>query len=196
MPDGARYEVERKYRLSRQEYAEMPTRLKERLQFEWLRDVVEADTFLPAEKPGDMIRIRDEKGDQATQYFLTQKTWVEVMNGKERREQEDDITSGVRDCMIAVTERLNAQPLKRLSKKRSFYQRILPEGHKVTIVLDEVANLGANSGNYMEIEILVTADEDVSSARQKIAELAKILLDEDREPWAKSYKQMLDEVWQ
>jgi predicted adenylyl cyclase CyaB len=196
MPDGARYEVERKYRLSKQEYDEMPARLKERLHFDWVSDVIEADTFLPAEKPGDMIRIRDEQGVQSTHYFLTQKTWVEVMNGKERREQEDDISQGVRDCMIAVTERLNAKPLKRLSKNRTFYQRVLPEGTKVTIVLDEVANLGANSGNYMEIEFLVTSDNDVASARLKISEMAKTLLDEDREPWPKSYKQMLDEVSQ
>jgi predicted adenylyl cyclase CyaB len=196
MPDGACFEVERKFRLSKQEYDEMPGRLKDRLQFEWLKDVIEADTFLPAEKPGDMIRIRDEQGDQSTHYFLTQKTWVEVMNGQERREQENDISQGVRDCMIAVTERLNAKPLKRLSKNRSFYERVLPQGFKVTIVLDAVVNLGANSGNYMEIEILVKDDKDVATARLKIVELARILLDEDREPWAKSYKQMLDEVSQ
>lgn len=196
MSDGPFYEIERKYRLSREEFDDMPRRLKEKLRFDWVRDVVEADTFLPVEKPGDIIRIRDEKGDSSIQHILTQKTWVEVLNGKERREQEDTIPVAVRDCVIAVTERLNGKPLKKLSKKRRFYRGTSPEGFKIVVVLDAVTDLGQYSGNYMEVEILVKRDEDIAAARLKVVELAKILLDEEREPWAMSYKQMLDEVSQ
>ncbi len=193
MSDQARYEVERKFRLSNQEYDEMRTRLTERLQFEWVGDLTEADTFIPVEKPGDMIRIRDEHGDRTIRHFLTQKTWVEVANGKERREQEDDLPTSVRDCVMAVVERLNAKPLKKLSKKRTFYKGDLPNGFKVTVALDAVTDIGQYSGNYMEIEILITDDADVAAARLKINELAKTLLDEEREPWAMSYQQMLNE---
>jgi adenylate cyclase class IV len=198
MSDEPHFEVERKFRLTDEEFDLMPARLVEDLNFVKMREVTETDTFFPAEKPGDMVRIRDEKCGAKTVHYLTQKTWKIVGDSKERSEQEEKLSANVRNCMIAVGERMNdGQELLTLFKTRTFYERLQksdPGAKKVLVVLDTLPDLGSYSGHYMEVEILVPEGADVEAARTQILGIAKALLQgEERAPMEISYMNMLIE---
>jgi predicted adenylyl cyclase CyaB len=183
------FEIERKYRLSKSEYDELPKTLKH-LGFSHKKEVVENDTFLPVEKKGDMLRIRDEKEGQITTHILTRKTWVETKGERERSEQEEEVSSFVRNTILEVVERANEKSLRHLSKKRTFFAAV-DDGEAVTVTLDYVDQIGQYSGPYMEVEFLVHNQEDVPRFRDKIKQLAKTLLQEERDYVQTSYQEML-----
>jgi adenylate cyclase class IV len=194
MSDQKRYEVEHKYRLTEKEFDQLPERLCREMDFNHLGDVVEADTFMPVENPGDIIRVRDERCGEKMRHILCQKKWVMVDGSRERQEKEEELTQGVRDCLLEVTKRLNRGSLPQLTKKRSLYQRQLEGGPTVVVTLDTLTGIGSHSGHYMEIEIIVTRDRDLVDAHRKVDEMALTLLWQRREPCLMSYKQMLDDA--
>jgi predicted adenylyl cyclase CyaB len=187
------FEIERKYRLSEEEYSDLPTRLTQ-ASFHAARQIVENDTFFPVQKKGDMMRIRDEEFEGSTTHILTQKTWVETAGNKERSEREEEISEFVRECIFEIAARMSSKPLKKLSKERALFEKEQPSRAKVVVTLDYVRDLGENSGPYMEIELIVENEADVQSARDKIQELAKILLKDSRDYVHKSYQDMVNEM--
>jgi len=183
------FEVERKYRLSKAEYEQLPKTLKE-LGFSHEKEVVEHDTFLPVEKKGDMLRIRDEKEGSTTTHILTRKTWIEANGERERSEREEEISAFLRDTILDVVERAAQNPLRKLSKKRAFFTSV-SEGHAVTATLDYVEEIGQYSGPYMEIEFLLDSTDDLPIFRNRIKALAQTLLQDEREYVKTSYQEML-----
>ncbi len=188
------YEVERKYCLTAEEFANLPRRLSEEMGFESAGQVVQTDTFLPVENRGDIIRVRDERCGDQTDHLLTLKTWVVVNGHRERREQEEHLSRTVRDCLVGVAERLNGRPLPTLTKSRSSYQSEVADKAKIVVTFDQLPDLGKHSGYYLEIEILVGGDDEIEKAKAAIFELAFKLLQDSRESCGMSYKQMLDDA--
>ena len=194
MSDGNKhFEIERKYRLSEEEFEGLPARLKEAA-FTPLRTVIERDTFFPVEKEGDMLRLRDEDLDGVVTHSFTRKTWIETAGAKERSESEEPISTFVRECLLEIVQRINPKPLRKLSKQRSLFEKEQSGGAKVTVTLDYLKELGEYSGPYMEIELIIKNEQDVQSARDKIQELATMLLHDKRDYVHMSYQAMLAKV--
>jgi predicted adenylyl cyclase CyaB len=187
------FEIERKYRLSEEEYADLPTRLA-KSSFKTGRKIVENDTFFPVAKKGDMMRIRDEEFEGSTTHILTQKTWIETGGSKERSEREEEISEFVRESIFEIAARMSSTPLKKLSKQRALFEKEQSAGAKVVVTLDYVRELGENSGPYMEIELIIENEADVQSARDKIQELASKLLNDSRDYVHMSYQDMVNEM--
>lgn len=187
------FEIERKYRLSEEEYAELPVRLQQ-ASFEVGRKLIENDTFFPVAKKGDMMRIRDEHCEGATTHILTQKTWVETAGSKERSEREEEITDFVRESIFEIANRMSNRGLKKLSKERALFEKEQNDGAKIVVTLDYVRELGTNSGPYMEIELIIENESDVQSARDRIKEVAVSLLNDTRDYVHMSYQDMVNEM--
>ncbi|HEY9757336.1 MAG TPA: CYTH domain-containing protein [Oculatellaceae cyanobacterium] len=189
------FEIERKFRLTETEFAEMPERLHA-AGFHASKTVVENDTFFPVEKKGDMLRLRDETCDETTIHTLTRKTWVETAGQKERSESEEEISEFIREFMLEVVQRVHSQPLRRLRKDRSLYKKEGPalQGEQVTVTLDYLKELGEYSGPYMEIELIVDNDSGVQRARDYIQKIAAQLLHEERDYVRMSYQDMLNAI--
>ncbi len=183
------FEVERKYQLSRQEFDEMPRRLRA-LGFSKKTDATIVDTFVPAENEGDMIRVRDETVDGLTTTVITLKQWVDVDGSRERKERESDpIDSIARESFLALGRRLAASDLMSFSKERSSFGGYRDK-YRVTVALDLVSGLGRYSGTYLEIEVIIESQEAVAAARAFVEKFARELIGSERE-FAISYMEML-----
>ena len=186
---GTNFEVERKYRLKDDELDSFSARLSE-LGFAPARTIAMTDRFLPVKVSGEMLRVRDETIEAATHTVLTIKEWVEISGGKERRESEGHLTPFTRALMLKLGTLVNfGKALLQFSKVRQEHEN--PERQHVIVTIDEVYGLGDNSGHYAEIEVLVTQDGNIEAARSQIADLARELFNEEREPVKMSYMDML-----
>lgn len=185
------FEVERKFRLAKNEYAVVEQRLKE-MGFEADAIVEMTDYFLPTRVDGEMHRVRDEAqaGDKIT--VVTIKEWVQIAGGRERRELEDGIGQSARYVLLLVGRLLRGSKLLSFSKRRIPHTNPLEPG--VVIALDTVFGLGKFSGPYVEIEVLVPQNGDVEAARRKISELARALFTDEREFVQASYQDMLKQA--
>ena len=185
------FEVERKFRLEKNEYAAIEQRLNE-LGFEADATVEMTDYFLPTRVDGEMHRVRDEAqaGNKIT--VVTIKDWVEIAGGRERRELEDGIGRLARFVLLLVGRSLRGSKLLSFSKRRIPHTN--PNELGVVIALDTVFGLGKLSGPYVEIEVLVPQNGDVEAARRKISELARALFTDDREFVKASYQDMLKQA--
>lgn len=191
-PDGAHFEVERKYRLSEAEIQALPSKLTSiGYAFDGVAEMT--DTFVPPAVEGDMIRVRDETISGASHTVLTCKTWKIVAKQKEREETEEVLTPFVRGCILEVGQRLRGKKLASFSKTRDLYVATV-DGRKVTVGLDRVTGLGKYSGPYLEIEVIAKLESEVEAAREFIVKFAKELLGDDRDFVRMSYQQMLMET--
>ncbi len=184
-------EVERKFRLSQDEFARLPERL-EGLSFTSAGLVEMTDTFLPTQNAGDMMRIRREsQDDQPARTVLTVKSWIVTEDGgKERKETEREIGDSLAGLLLASGRWLKGSELLGFSKRRRLFEGRLA-GLEAVVSLDSVDNLGTFSGVYLEVEILVPVGADVGPARNQIADFVSMLLGEAREPVSLSYMEML-----
>lgn len=189
---SSHFEVEDKYPLRQNEFDSLPELLR-RIGFRLASRVTMTDTFLPAEAKGEMIRIRDEVSldDGRSVTILTLKRWVEVTGGERvRKETESEgLDSTVRSCILALGRRLSDGDLPSFSKERTTYSA-KRDGYNVNVALDIVEGLGEYSGPYLEIEIIVNAEEEVARARTFIEGFVVELLGEMRER-SISYQEML-----
>ena len=189
--EKSQFEVERKYRLASSEAESLPGKLMEN-GFRYFRKQVMTDTFIPAEEESDMIRVRDLTEEGKSQIILTLKKWVMVEGERVRQEREvDSLDPVTRACLLSLGTRIAKGDLISFSKTRVEYQKRV-DGRVVTVALDDVEGLGANSGPYMEVEVLAKREEDVKQASAKVDETAEFLLGESREV-ASSYMEMLKE---
>lgn len=182
-------EVERKYRLSPEEFDSMPG-LSESSGFRFQHKQDMTDTFVPAALDSEMIRIRDIASEGKETSVLTLKKWIEVDGERVRQERETESLDPVaRGCILEMGSRLAKDALLTFSKERVEYQA-RKDGNTVTIALDEVHGLGAFSGPYLEVEVLASRPEDVKQALQTVEKIAFDLLGESRET-TPSYREML-----
>lgn len=184
------FEVERKFRLRDSEVGAVSERLVQ-MGFSQGRLIAMTDQFLPVKVKGEMLRIRDEVVGSESVTLLTIKEWVNIADGRERRETEGQLSAFTRRFLLALGGLLNGGKLMSFSKQRQEHHSALLPG--VVITLDDVAGLGKHSGRYAEIEVLVPQDGDVESARAQIAQLARTLFDEERAPVEMSYQLMLED---
>lgn len=184
-------EVERKFQISKEEFRALPARLLA-LGFQATGQVFMTDTFLPVSKEGDMMRLRVETMNDITKQILTRKKWVEIRGEREREEEEKVTSELAAGCLLELGERLAGSPLPSFSKDRDLYSRLAEdEHHKIVVSLDTAEGLGDYSGHYMEVELLVPVDGDVTAARLQITSLASSLLGEERAFVQMSYQDML-----
>ncbi len=190
-------EVERKFRLFDGELDALVARLPA-CGFKPDSELTMTDTFLPAEKDGDMIRIRVESEGEERHRFLTLKDWVTIDGERERREEEGEIGL-LASVVLRLVARLveGASPLS-FSKVRHSYSSIQTGSDtgsdvRVVVAVDRVTGLGVYSGAYLEVEIIVPVGGDVKTARERIRTEVFELLGEHREFVPRSYLDMLKE---
>lgn len=183
------FEVERKYPVSPEEFHKLSGRLRD-LGFSKKSRATIVDTFLPAEKDGDMVRLREETVDGLTVTVITLKEWVDVDGQRERKERESDpIDSVTKDTLMSLGRRLATESLMSFSKDRTTFSG-RRDKRQVTVALDVASGLGDYSGNYLEVELIVERQEDVAEARAFVESFVAELLDSHRE-CAISYMEML-----
>lgn len=186
---SSQFEVERKYRLSQEEFDDLPSILK-RSGYHFHREQQMTDTFIPALEQDDMIRIRDIRSQGKDSSVLTLKKWTVVEGERVRRERETESLDPVaRDCLLEMGSRLATEALLSFSKKRVEY-RGERDGKTVTIALDQVDGLGAYSGPYLEVEVLSHQESEVGEALACVEKVAFELLGGERE-MSMSYMEML-----
>lgn len=188
----AHLEVERKFALTKPEVDVIPGRLKD-LGFSYAGTAAMTDSFLPTAVDGEMMRVRQEKIDDApARTVLTFKKWVKTETGKERQETEREVGSSVGALWRIIGRAIARQPLLSFSKSRQLFDGKLGDGDAV-VSIDEVNGLGTFSGFYMEVEVLVPLDGDVVTYRDRIFALVKEILQEERPDVQRSYMEMLKE---
>lgn len=183
-----KFEVERKYRLREGELDKIAASLAQ-IGFQREGTAVLTDTFLPAQAPYDLMRVRDETRGKSTSSVLTAKRWEELDGERERRESESSLDELTRSCLLLLGNELSRSELLSYSKKRTTFTG-KRSGFAVTVALDEAEGLGEFSGTYLEVEIIAKRDRDLSSARQEVERFAVELLGAEREV-APSYGEML-----
>ena len=182
-------EVERKYRLSENEFEALPG-LLESSGFRYFRTQEMTDTFIPAQESSEMIRIRDLSDEDGNRSVLTLKKWITVDGESVRQERETESLDPVaRDCLLEMGSRLAKDALLTFSKERVEYRK-RKDRKTVTVALDRVEGLGAFSGPYVEVEVLAKRKEDVKQALDCVDEIAGMLLGDGKE-LAPSYREML-----
>ena len=196
--DKAHLEVERKFRLFDGEIDDLETRLPAS-GFRPIGVLTMTDTFLPAMKDEDMIRIRVESEGEARRRYLTLKDWVMIDGERERREQEGEIGL-LASVVLRMVGRL-VQGIKPLSfsKVRHTYSSTQTDSGtgsdvQVVVAVDRVTGLGVYSGAYLEVEIIVAIGGDVKAARERIRTEVFELLGEHRDFVPRSYHDMLKET--
>lgn len=183
------FEVERKYQISQTEFEMLPNRLRD-LGFARSSKATITDTFVPAQKDGDMIRVRDEVTGEATRTVITLKEWEEVAGGRERRERESEpIDDVAKDCVVQLGRRLKKGELMSFLKERTTYSGFRKR-RNVTVALDIASGLGKFSGTYLEVEVIVERHDEVAAARTFVEDFVVELLGAKREN-AISYMEML-----
>lgn len=183
-------EVERKFRLSADEQSLIPQKLYQ-LGFSRGAEVHMTDSFLPTVQAGEMFRVRVEKHATHTSRIITLKSWATTADGgKERKETERNIGTCICFLLITMGRWLNGGKLLSFDKFRRHYNSRL-EGADVVVSIDKVDGLGSYAGFYLEVEILVKAECDVSKARKQILTLASKLLGEGPRQETRSYLEML-----
>lgn len=185
------FEVERKFRLADNELAPVLARIKA-AGFDSERVIEMSDQFLPVQIKGEMLRVRTEVCAGHSETLLTIKEWVIVEGGKERAEEEDKLGPRAASFLLGFGRRISGGPLQGFSKLRKEHWTSSRPG--VVVTIDRVSGLGAYSGHYVEIEVLVPRDQNgsVESARTQIAALAREVFAEERAPVEMSYQQMLE----
>ncbi len=198
-PEKAHLEVERKFRLFEGEADTLESRLSEG-GFRPIGELTMTDTFLPAMKDEDMIRIRVESEGEVRRRILTLKDWVTIDGERERREQEGEIGLLASVVLRLVGRLVAGASFLSFSKVRRSYSSSRPggadaksEGVQVVVSVDRVTGLGVYSGNYLEVEIIVPVGGDVKAARERIRSEVFELLGEHREFVPRSYLDMLKE---
>ncbi len=194
----AHLEVERKFRLFDGEVDVLESRLP-KCGFEPIGEVEMTDTFLPALKDGDMIRIRVESEGESRRRFLTLKDWVTIDGERERREQEGEIGLLASVVLRLVGRLVEGNSPLSFSKVRRSYSSSRPgiengSDAQVVVSVDRVSGLGVYSGAYLEVEIIVPVGGDVKSARERIRTEVFQLLGEHRDFVPRSYLDMLKEA--
>lgn len=191
------FEVERKYRLSQDEFDTLPARLRQD-GFVRAGRMIMTDTFLPAENDGELMRLRDEVSETGRSItILTTKRWVEVAGDRERKESESEgIDSTTRECLLSLGQRLQASTGKKKERELPSYtkERTTFSGYRdrftVTVALDLASGLGEYSGTYLEVEVIVFSEQEVARARAFVEGFGKELLRDERQ-MAISYREML-----
>ena len=184
-------EVERKFSIAATEYESLPSRLTS-FDFQAAGCVVMADTFLPARRQGEMLRIRVEETGGAVSSVFTLKSWVDTKGGgRERQEYEAGVSPLVRTLVVMLGRFACGGELLHFSKKRSLFDGKL-DGYNVVVCLDQVGGLGRYSGHYMEIECIVPLGENPEQVRKQIFVFVEKLLGAAREDIKMSYREMLD----
>lgn len=185
-------EVERKFRLFGDELDGLLERLP-KCGFSPSGEVTMTDTFLPAIKDEDMVRIRVESESGETRRILTLKDWVIIDGERERREQEGPVGLIAGVLLRLVGRLVQGRPLLSFTKLRDLHSRTDADS-QVVVSVDRVSGLGVYSGLYLEVEIIVAIGGDVKSAREKIKAEVFALLGENREFVPRSYQDMLRET--
>lgn len=200
-PDKAHLEVERKFRLFDGEADTLESRLSGS-GFRPIGELTMTDTFLPAMKDEDMIRIRVESEGEVRRRILTLKDWVTIDGERERREQEGEIGLLASVVLRLVGRLVAGASFLSFSKVRRSYSSSPPGtatatksgGIQVVVSVDRVTGLGVYSGAYLEVEIIVPVGGDVKAARERIRTEVFELLGEHREFVPRSYLDMLKEA--
>ncbi len=188
---GKHFEVERKFRISPDEFEKLPAKLAAE-GFKFTEKVSMTDTFLPIEQEEAILRLRQECTGTEVRNVLTKKEWVYQLGGdKERQEHEEPVGEFAAQTIAGLGKAASKEPLLVYGKDRWNYAGSINE-HKVVVALDAVEGLGEYSGNYMEVEILVEGDGEVESARKQVFEFAHKLLGDKRDFEPMSYKTMLE----
>src|SRR5579883_1787277 len=118
----AHLEVERKFQLTGAQAGELPAKLAG-MNFLPAGEVVMTDTFLPANKEGDMVRVRQEVHNGASQTLLTLKSWVKTPDGgKERKESERAIGAIAKWCLMHSARNSGKGALPSFSKSRQLFE--------------------------------------------------------------------------
>lgn len=186
-----RFEIERKYRLTLDEYNALQGLLVER-GFTRGQKFTLIDTFLPVQNKGEMIRVRDQVSHSLTASVLTLKNWVMVAGEKERKENEvDPLDKLSRSILLWLGRRASGTSLLSYSKQREELTDTR-DGLQVTAALDWTEDLGEYSGYYLEFEVIAFDNNDIEKARATISKLVAEFLGSAQRPTAPSYRDMLE----
>ena len=184
-------EVERKFSLTLAEAESLPIRLRE-LGLKPTESITMTDTFIPARKKGEMVRIRDEMTSGAARSLVTLKSWVYLPDGnKERLESEALLSPLFRTLSIIVGRYASAKELLSFSKERALFEGTVGARHMVASI-DRVSGLGQYSGHFLEVESIVPLGEDPTAARNEIFKFVETLFGKPREDVQRSYMEMLE----
>jgi adenylate cyclase class IV len=185
------FEIERKYRLTLEEFNALQTMLEER-GFKRAYKFALTDTFLPARNKGELIRVRDQKGSDGSSSVLTLKSWVQIAGQREREEREvDPLDRLSRSVLLIFGRRAADATLLSYTKEREEFQAER-DGLSVTAALDYTDQLGEFSGYYLEFEVIAHDNNHVERARATISKLVAEFLGDAERPQAPSYKDMLE----
>ncbi len=170
------WEVELKYHLD--DLNALKSRLEE-LDFEFVTEEVHEDIYLrhpcrDFKQTGEAFRIR-QTGACA---YATYKGPRQPGEVKTREEIEPLIQPNEFPQWQLIFERLGFRPVRSVRKSRRVYASQRDEYRFVTVAVDMVEDLG----QFVEVEIIVTDEPDLESAKSLIADLSRRLGLERLEP--------------
>jgi adenylate cyclase class IV len=183
-------EVERKYRMTLDQSKEMPQLLPAK-GFHLYSKAELVDIFLPGQED-EMVRLRRETNEDGTHFILTFKRWERNAKGeRERRENECRLPQFIAKVLLYLAKHSVSQPLLTFSKLRQHFEGKLT-GRTSVVSIDQVTGLGQYSGDYLEIEVLLSLqDQGLAQVRESIAGLALALMPNNCQMVEQSYLDLL-----
>lgn len=172
-------EIERKYRLANQQKAKIESYLQAN-GFKPASKYKLTDTLLPVTSDGHNLRLRVQTSEdnEKESCLLTFKEMIESGNGKvERLEQEEEIGPVAKHALLYLAKQVCESPLS-YTKQRSEYKGQF-KGSTISIVFDQVDDLGRFSGLYMEVEVMVSSIDLAKSANNLLDSFVQQLPDCD-----------------
>ena len=180
-------EIERKFSLAGVDIDEVKSLLI-KLGFNFIETITITDYFLEPFDSFDLVRLRNQCGQDKI-FFLTLKSWIKSgPNSKERLELEEVLSPNVARVLTQLV--LGDSNVLRYTKTRDVFTNVLSQ-KTVTVCFDNVLDLGRYSGNYLEIEILAESVDDIDSATAIIHKLALDLLSDKLQAVELSFSEML-----
>lgn len=182
------FEVEAKFQIDAAQFAEnIPAKLSA-AGFVCEGTSFQEDHFLPVANPSDNKRVRFQQCAGKNEIFLTIKQKVLVEGVATRKEQETSLTPGEAQAVLQQAWEEAGSPAPSFSKFRNEYKGTYA-GKACQVCLDSVDD----NHHFMEVELLVESEEEVSRADLLVDKFAIELLGQGAFRELRSHKEMLFE---
>lgn len=186
-------EVERKYRLSDDQFADLLAGLESTYYFGDRSEVRQHDIYLPPRSDSESLRLRAETRNGAVRYYLIVQSDVKSTGGGEKSQISTEIDSLVFESLHDLGRRLSADELPEINKQRHLFHGER-EGWLMRVCLDKLEDLGDYSGHYLELETLCSDTQEVEGAVAVLTGLAVEIVGNDGKPLDMNYLDMYRKV--
>jgi len=186
-------EVERKYKLGADKFADLLAGLESTYYFGDRAELAQHDFYLPARSESEYLRLRVETKNGEVRYYLICQADLNAGNGGEKSQITSEIDALVFESLRDMAARLSTEKLPEIKKERHLFHGER-DGWLMRVCLDKLEECGEYSGHYLELETLCSTASEVPGAVDVVTGLAREIVGDDGKPLELSYLDMYRKI--